>query len=322
MARKARETALTDAPELDEGVVQAGLQANDALVIADQQQESRVRAVALQLGYQLPADCTDPDLIQRDISANMRRSVEACLEVGRGLSVLKAACDHGQFVARLDVLGLDRTVAARFMQAAIKFSNVASTHHLTKAIGNQTKLFEMLVLDDDQIEELELTGQTGELHLDDIATMSVKELRAALRDAREQASAKDRLLSDKNAKIDELSTSASKRKPALSPTDERVGQFKAEIGAHFDLLDDNVARLYLLHGKILQEDEVWADNEEAERLILRQFATLYGDRIDRLAQQFAELQGHYEATLAGWRAELDGRVIDVADGVDATGQEA
>lgn len=322
MARKARETALTDAPELDEGVVQAGLQANDALVIADQQQESRVRAVALQLGYQLPADCTDPDLIQRDISANMRRSVEACLEVGRGLSVLKAACDHGQFVARLDVLGLDRTVAARFMQAAIKFSNVASTHHLTKAIGNQTKLFEMLVLDDDQIEELELTGQTGELHLDDIATMSVKELRAALRDAREQASAKDRLLSDKNAKIDELSTSASKRKPALSPTDERVGQFKAEIGAHFDLLDDNVARLYLLHGKILQEDEVWADNEEAERLILRQFATLYGDRIDRLAQQFAELQGHYEATLAGWRAELDGRVIEVADVVDTTAQEA
>lgn len=322
MARKARDTALVEAPALDEGVVQAGLQANDTLIIADQQQESRVRAVALQMGYQLPADCTDPDLIQRDISANMRRSVEACLEVGRGLSVLKAACDHGQFVARLDVLGLDRTVAARFMQAATKFSNVATSHHLTKAIGTQSKLLEMLVLDDEQIEELELTGQTGELHLDDIATMSVKELRAALRDAREQASAKDRLLSDKNAKIDELSTSAPKRKPALSPTDERVGQFKAEIGAHFDLLDDNVARLYLLHGKILQEDEVWADNEEAERLILRQFATLYGDRIDRLAQQFAELQGHYEATLAGWRAELDGRVIEVADVVDTTAQEA
>ena len=42
--------------------------------------------------------------IQRDISANMRRSVEACLEVGRGLAVLKAACGHGNFVARLDVL--------------------------------------------------------------------------------------------------------------------------------------------------------------------------------------------------------------------------
>ena len=59
--------------------------ARDALALAASQQESAVRAVAQQLGYQLPADCTDPDLIQRDIAANMRRSVEACLEVGRGL---------------------------------------------------------------------------------------------------------------------------------------------------------------------------------------------------------------------------------------------
>ena len=36
--------------------------------------EQHVRAVARQVGYQLPADCIDPDLIQRDISANMRRA--------------------------------------------------------------------------------------------------------------------------------------------------------------------------------------------------------------------------------------------------------
>src|SRR3989304_1439685 len=147
------------------------------------QLETTVRAVAAQIGYLLPADCTDPDLIQRDISANMRRSVEACLEVGRGLGVLKAACGHGNFMARLDVLGIDVHVASRFVGSARKFSNLPSNANLIKAIGNQTKLFEMLVLDDEQLEELELTGQTGELHLDKIATMSVKELRAALREA-------------------------------------------------------------------------------------------------------------------------------------------
>lgn len=183
----------------------------NALAQINSQQDATVRAVAAQLGYQLPADCTDPDLIQRDIAANMRRSVEACLEVGRGLRVLKEACEHGQFIARLDVLGIERSVAARFMQAATKFSNVASTHHLTKAIGTQTKLFEMLVLDDEQIEELELTGQTGELKLDDIATMSVKELRQALREAREDAEAQSKLLAAKNNKIDELTASSSKR---------------------------------------------------------------------------------------------------------------
>lgn len=177
--------------------------------------EQNVRAVALQVGYQLPGDCIDPDLIQRDISANMRRSVEACLEVGRGLAVLKAACEHGQFMARLDVLGIEQRVAQRFMSTARRFSNAASTP-LLKAAGSQTKLFEMLVLDDEQVEELELTGQTGELKLDDIATMSVKELRAALREARHDNQAKDELLADKNKRLDD-ERAKSKRIQTLPP---------------------------------------------------------------------------------------------------------
>ncbi len=196
-------------------------EAANRLAVMHVDQEATVRAVAAQVGYQLPADCTDPDLIQRDIAANMRRSVEACLEVGRGLRVLKEACSHGQFLPRLEVLGIEASVAQRFMQAAAKFSKAASTQ-LLKAAGNQTKLFEMLVLDDEQIEELELMGQTGELKLDDIATMSVKELRVALRETRENAEAQSRLLADKNTKIDQLDeqlAKAKKRIKALPPAD-------------------------------------------------------------------------------------------------------
>lgn len=174
-----------------------------ALIEADKQTAVRVRAVADKLGYSLPADATDPDLIQRDIAANMRRSVEAVLEVGRGLRVLKEACQHGQFMARLDVLGIEARVAQRFMASATKFSNAASTP-LLKAVGNQTKLFEMLVLDDDQVEELALTGQTGELRLDDVATMSVKELRSAVRDLRAEREADEQVRGDLRKKIDKL----------------------------------------------------------------------------------------------------------------------
>ena len=119
---------------LKDSAVAAIEQAQDALAVEDQQMQAHVRAVALQVGYQLPGDCIDPDLIQRDIAANMRRSVEACLEVGRGLSALKAACQHGSFMARLDVLGIEPRVAQRFMQSAVKFSNAALTTHLTKAL--------------------------------------------------------------------------------------------------------------------------------------------------------------------------------------------
>ena len=216
MARKAREVQVLDAAAVPDDAVRGELTALDAGTALVAEHEATTRAVALQLGYALPADSTDPDLIQRDIAANMRRSVEACLEVGRGLRVLKEACGHGNFIARLDVLGLEPSVAQRFMQAAIKFSNAATSQHLTKAIGTQSKLFEMLVLDDEQLDELALTGETGELRLDDIATMSVKELRTALRDARDQGQAKDRLLADKNAKLDELAARQSVIDPPAS----------------------------------------------------------------------------------------------------------
>lgn len=208
-----RKTAPAEIIDVAHGEVQLASDAAaiNALAQINSQQDAAVRAVAAQLGYQLPADCTDPDLIQRDIAANMRRSVEACLEVGRGLRVLKEACGHGNFMARLDVLGINDGVARKFMQAAMKFSNRSLTSDLTRAIGSQTKLFEMLVLDDEQLDELELTGQTGELKLDDIATMSVKELRQALREAREDAEAQSKLLAAKNNKIDELTASSSKR---------------------------------------------------------------------------------------------------------------
>lgn len=208
MTTAGRKTLVPAAPairdeEIDEQKLDGAMQAMRSEGLALQQRDASVRAVAMQLGYQLPADATDPDLIQRDIAANMRRSVEACLEVGRGLRVLKEACEHGSFMARLEVLGIEVRVAQKFMASAAKFSNAASTP-LLRAAGNQTKLFEMLVLDDEQIEELELTGQTGELRLDDIATMSVKELRTALREQRAETDATRRVLADKNAAMDKL----------------------------------------------------------------------------------------------------------------------
>ena len=208
MARPKNNTVIEDATEvLDQDKVAGAMQ-----VMRDQgmgeialrtETDTRVRAVALSLGYQLPADATDPDLIQRDIAANMRRSVEACLEVGRGLAVLKSACEHGEFTQRLDVLGMEARVAQRFMLSAAKFSK-AATSPLLKAAGSQSKLFEMLVLDDEQVDELALTGQTGELSLDDIATMSVKELRAALREERQERAADKQVSDKKSQRIDAL----------------------------------------------------------------------------------------------------------------------
>lgn len=172
--------------------------------LASTQQDAMVRAVAAQCGYELPGDCTDPDLIQRDIGVNMRRSVEACLEMGRGLIVLKVACRHGDFLPRLEALQMDVNVAGKFMASARRFSNSSAPMNLLKAASNQSKLFELLVLSDGQVEELELLGQTGELKLDDIASMSQKELREALREERARLKHANESRDKQRALIDKL----------------------------------------------------------------------------------------------------------------------
>lgn len=226
--RRAPETiVVTDADTPGLPTVVAAFDEHNALQTIEQsERESAVRAIATQLGYQLPGDYADPDLIQRDIALNMRRSVEACLEVGRGLRVLKEACEHGEFIARLGVLGIESSVAQRFMQAAGKFSNAATSRHLMLAIGTQSKLLEMLVLDDEQIEELIEIGQTGSLKLDDVATMSVKELRKALRELRENNDAQANLLADKANQIDHLKTQLLRVKKL--PPDEELDVLRKE----------------------------------------------------------------------------------------------
>lgn len=229
--RTATPAPVSKETQVIEAAVDQDFSAANQLAVIARETDARVRAVALSMGYQLPADCTDPDLIQRDISANMRRSVEACLQVGMGLEVLRAACEHGQFLARLDVLCIDVTVAKRFRMAARKFSKGA-TSHLLKAAGNQSKLLEMLVLDDEQIEELELTGQTGELSLDDVATMSVKELRAAVREVRAEKAAVDKVLSDKNTAMDKLR--AQVKRIATIPPDDALADLQREATANMN----------------------------------------------------------------------------------------
>jgi hypothetical protein len=98
--------------------------------LAVAEHDQAVRRLAREIGYSLPANSTEPDMIQVDITSNMRRSVDAVLEIGRGLTVLKAACEHGDFMRRIETLGVEYRLAAKFMQAAVKFSNVPTSAHL------------------------------------------------------------------------------------------------------------------------------------------------------------------------------------------------
>ena len=79
----------------------------------------------------------------------------------------------------------------------------------------KSKLLELLVEDDDTLLELAEGGEVNGNTFDDVDRMTVKELRVALRESRETAEAKDKVIADKNKKVDELAEKLSKKQTGV-----------------------------------------------------------------------------------------------------------
>lgn len=158
-------------------------------------------AVARQVGYD---GTLTVGALEDEIRFYQRRSVEACIELGKRLLVLKELTVHGEFQKRVELLGFGIDLAQRFMKATVKFGKTDS-NRLLNAAGTQTKMLELLVLDDGEIEALESGETVRGVTLDKIETMSVSELKKALRDANERIEAKDAVIKDKSEKINQQS---------------------------------------------------------------------------------------------------------------------
>ncbi|OFJ46414.1 hypothetical protein BA896_021930 [Janthinobacterium lividum] len=168
-------------------------------------------------------------------------------------------------------MSLERRTANRMILAASKFSNGTTSSHFEQ-IGT-SKMFELLLLDDEDADALVNGGAVDGLgSVDDIAKMTVKELRANLRDMREDGKAKDSVLANKSALIDKLQTKAAKVKP---PTPDEEG------------------------AQLRRETSDWAHNAEA---IIRGSLR---DGLEKLAEHALETGTNHEEFASGVMAQLD-----------------
>lgn len=194
------------------------------LAIIDHERTEKVRALATTLHYTGPIH---PDALEA-VAIEAQRHIHAGLfALGTSLILLRESCEHGDFLERLDRIGVEPRVAQKSMQLARKFSNAPMSAHLENL--GKSKLLELIVLDDEQIDELTTTGQTGELALDDLATMSVKDLRNTIRSLRGDVEAKDAVLAKTNEKLTKLQVQLKKKvvadtdwPDALEPISEQI----------------------------------------------------------------------------------------------------
>lgn len=227
MARKETPAPISKETPINEDLMNQDMEAANAVALASREADARTRAMAAQLKYE---GSLVPDALENGARDAIRRVSMGLFELGGYLLLLRETCGHGDFMQRLERLDIQPRAAQRYMQVAKRFSNASAPTHLG-GLG-KAKLLEMLVLDDEQIEELELTGQTGELSLDSIATMSVRELRAALRESREEKTATDKVLADKNAAMDKLRGQLKRIQTA--PRDQQLLELQKEATSHMN----------------------------------------------------------------------------------------
>ena len=180
MARPPKPDAqIVEAPIDEAAFVQAGESLN-TLALANSETSAGAQALAVELGYD---GALSVGALEDEIRFYQRRTVEACLELGKRLLLLKEMTPHGDFSQRLNLLGFADRTARRFMQAAAKTAKSANLADLSTQVKSASAFLELVTEDDDTLENLK--------ELDDIDSMSASQLRAALRDAREETKTKD-----------------------------------------------------------------------------------------------------------------------------------
>jgi len=160
----------------------------------------KLGTLAAQLGYEGSLALGS---LEDEVRFYQQRTVESCMEIGKRLLLIKEQTPYGEFNKRIEMLNFTPRMAQKFMSAVLKFSKTNSNSLLQKA-GNQTKLLELVMLDDDEIELIEQGGSIGDVSLDTIETMSVRELKKALRDAKSDIEAKEQVIKTKDQKANEL----------------------------------------------------------------------------------------------------------------------
>ena len=179
MACNATPAPVSKEPVFLEGAIAESMSAANTLALATLEQDERVTALARELNYQ---GSIDPAVLENSARDAIRRIGLGIFELGGYLLLLREACAHGKFLPVLDRLGVSSSSAQRYMTVARRFSKLPIVGNLEGT--GLVKLVELIALEDEQLIDMAEIGQTGELALDDVARMSVKELRAAVRKER------------------------------------------------------------------------------------------------------------------------------------------
>lgn len=271
MARKQQPAAEAKAPDLPTVSPQEFHQEQRALV----QYTAEMDAITEQYGIGIPYNFDAYVSAGRGIMAGLGTQL---FELGRICLVIKEHEGHGRFQEAVESIGVAPRFAQKCMAAVVKFES-SEGRKLIGARLTSSKLMELLAEDDDELEALAGGGSIAGKTLDEIDRMSVRELRAALRDEK-KARAEDResheaILQRKDKKLNDLASK--NRSQGKAPLRKKVEDRMAEI--------NELALAHLSSGDTLRQALL-----DLNEVVEESGETLDADLDDQISGHIASIQ--------------------------------
>ncbi len=249
--------------QANEEALRIGSAALDIVGAHVREEVAATRQLAARFNY---IGALTPDDLEMGIAGNQRGVQNELQQMAIRLVLLREQCRHGDFLPRLDRLGIHPRTAQRLIKAMLKLapnpdSNPGFDEHASRAFSlGQTKLLELTLLDDDEIDELKESGSVRGITLDAMDCMSVSEMRAALKNAKSEAQAareqaekdkanllathkadlqaKDRLMASVRERANKAEEKLAQLETHGVPADERLNELTGDIHSLGKKADD------------------------------------------------------------------------------------
>lgn len=225
-------TPPVDAVILSETAEKRIADTQDALAVQETNATNNAKAMALQVGY---TGSLSIGAIEDEIRFYQRRTVEAILETGKRLLVMKELTPHGEFAQRVEMLGFAKTTAHRFMQAASKTAKSSNLELLSSQVKNASAFLELVTHDDDTLEVI--------TNMDDIDRMSATQLREALRQAKEDNKYEGEQKEKERIRAEKAEKALRAGGPKARSLEEQVSDFSSDVNKHQDTTMDGLLNI-------------------------------------------------------------------------------
>lgn len=248
----------------------------------------------------------DRERVISEFNIHIGNASNSLIEAGKCVLLIREHEPRGDFDRLVEErLGLSRASAYKFMSATRRLLEMNPQTVQTFGRIGQSKLLDLMVdADNEDLDELANGGTFAGMALDEIECMTARELKAALREAREESQAKDRVLEQNQAKINELAVKAEKQKTKHSPLTEspwpeQIDGLKDDLHALGKVMDEVLSKhLTLIEATDLvyqQMDETDPAHAQYKGVVFRM-----AEQIERLCTLAAGLRNQFGLTLSGY----------------------